>query len=93
MGSLSVDPQALHGMASRLNAAGGQVAGLGLNQCVDTGSPVLSTALEEFGRGWQEAARASSFDLRELGAMVGAAATVYRHTELKNAKSFVVPEK
>jgi uncharacterized protein YukE len=93
VGSLSVEPDALHAMAGRLNAAGGQVAGLGLDSCADTGSPVLSAALAEFGAGWQEAARASSFDLRELGAMVGAAATVYRHTELRNARSFVVPEK
>lgn len=93
MGSLSVDPDALHAMAGKLNAAGDQVAGLGLNQCVDTGSPVLTAALDQFGAGWQEAARASSFDLRELGSMVGAAAAVYRHTELRNARSFVVPEK
>jgi uncharacterized protein YukE len=93
VGSLSVDPDALHAMAGRLNAAGDQVAGLGLDRSVDTGSPVLTAALDAFGKGWQEAARASSFDLRELGSMVGAAATVYRHTDLKTAKSFVVPEK
>ena len=52
MGSLSVDPDALHAIAGKLNAAGGQVASLGPNQCVDTGSPVLTAALDEFGKGW-----------------------------------------
>jgi len=88
MASLSVDPDTLHTMAGRLNAAGDQVVALGPTEQADTGSAVLSGALAAFGRGWQEAARASSADLRELGSLVGAAAAVYRHTELRNARSF-----
>jgi hypothetical protein len=93
LGALTVDPNALHTLAERLNAAGDQVTGLGPNQQVDTGSPVLSAALATFGTGWQAAAKASSEDLHELGALVGAAATVYRHTEDRTAGTFVVPER
>lgn len=93
LGALTVDPASLHTLATRLNAAGDQVTGLGPNQPADTGSPVLASALATFAAGWQAAARASADDLHELGALVGAAATVYRHTEDKTAGTFVVPER